>query len=53
MNSFTQPGENVRDEQVALRRVRRAEMVTAFITSGEYRQRFGNSDHLLLIRRAT
>jgi hypothetical protein len=41
MNSFTQPGENVRDEQVALRRVRRAEMVTAFITSGEYRQRFG------------
>jgi hypothetical protein len=41
MDSFTQPGENVRDEQVALRRVRRAEMVTAFITSGEYRQRFG------------
>ncbi len=41
MNSFTQPGENVRDEQVALRRVRRAQMVQAIINSGEYRQRFG------------
>mgnify|MGYP001565690113 CR=1 FL=1 len=41
MDSFSLPGENVRDAQVALSRVRRAQMVTAFITSGEYRQRFG------------
>jgi hypothetical protein len=41
MNSFTLPGENARNEQVALSRVRRAQMVLAFITSGEYRQRFG------------
>ncbi len=41
MDSFSLPGENVRDERVALRRVRRAQMVTAFISSGEYRQRFG------------
>jgi hypothetical protein len=40
MNRFTLPGENVRDEAVALRRVRRAEMVRAFIESDEYRQRF-------------
>jgi hypothetical protein len=31
----------VRDAQVALARVRRAQMVPAFISSGEYRQRFG------------
>jgi len=30
----------VRDEVVAVRRVRRAEMVRAFIESTEYRQRF-------------
>ncbi|MCM3872218.1 MAG: CSLREA domain-containing protein [Pyrinomonadaceae bacterium] len=41
MDSFSLPGENVRDAQVALSRVRRAQMVTAFITSAEYRQRFG------------
>jgi CSLREA domain-containing protein len=41
MNSFTLPGENARDEQVALRRVRRAQMVLAFINSEEYRHRFG------------
>ena len=41
MNSFSQPGENVRDEAVALARVRRAEMVRAFISSDEYRKRFG------------
>ncbi|HEX8146091.1 MAG TPA: hypothetical protein VF591_02720, partial [Pyrinomonadaceae bacterium] len=40
MNSFSLPGENVRDETVALARVRRAEMVRAFIESIEYRQRF-------------
>ncbi|HVF54637.1 MAG TPA: Calx-beta domain-containing protein [Pyrinomonadaceae bacterium] len=41
LDSFSQPGEDVRDEGVALRRVRSAEMVKAFITSGEYRSRFG------------
>jgi CSLREA domain-containing protein len=41
MNSFTLPGENARDEQVALSRVRRAQMVLSFILSAEYRQRFG------------
>ncbi len=40
LNSFTFPGEDVRDEGVALTRVKRAEMVRAFITSGEYRGRF-------------
>ncbi|HKG14604.1 MAG TPA: hypothetical protein VKB12_14855, partial [Pyrinomonadaceae bacterium] len=40
LNQFSQPGENVRDETVAIRRVRRAEMVRAFIESVEYRQRF-------------
>jgi hypothetical protein len=45
MNSFSLPGENVRDETVALARVRRAEMVRAFIESLEYRGRFaGASD---------
>ena len=41
MNQFTLPGEDVRDEQVALNRVKRAEMVKSFLVSGEYRQRFG------------
>ena len=41
MDSFSLPGENVRDEAVALSRVRRAEMVRAFILSSEYRGRFG------------
>lgn len=41
LNQFSQPGEDVRDERVALSRVRRAEMVKAFIVSGEYRGRFG------------
>ncbi len=41
MNQFTAPGENVRDPSVALNRVRRAEMVKAFIVSGEYLGRFG------------
>jgi len=40
LNQFSEPGENVRDETVAVRRVRRAEMVRAFIESIEYRQRF-------------
>jgi CSLREA domain-containing protein len=41
LNSFTQPGEDARDETVAIRRVQRAEMVKAFISSDEYRKRFG------------
>ena len=40
MNEFSVPGENVRDEAVALARVRRAEMVRSFIVSFEYRRRF-------------
>jgi hypothetical protein len=40
LNQSTQPGEDARDERVALSRVRRAEMVRAFIISGEYRGRF-------------
>lgn len=43
LNSFSVPGENVRDASVALARVRRAEMVRAFIESGEYRERFFGS----------
>ncbi|MFL6284618.1 MAG: Calx-beta domain-containing protein [Pyrinomonadaceae bacterium] len=43
MNSFSLPGENVRDESVAVRRVRRAEMVRAFVESLEYRGRFAGS----------
>jgi hypothetical protein len=46
MNSFSQPGENVRDETVALARVRRAEMVRAFIESLEYRGRFAGANDL-------
>jgi hypothetical protein len=42
MDSFSLPGENVRDESVALARVSRAQMVEAFIESIEYRNRFGN-----------
>lgn len=41
MNQFSVPGENVRDDDVALNRVKRADMVKSFIISGEYRGRFG------------
>lgn len=41
VNQFSQPGEDVRDDQVAALRVKRAEMVRAFIISDEYRGRFG------------
>jgi hypothetical protein len=41
LNQFSRPGEDVRNEQVALARIQRAEMVRAFIVSEEYRQRFG------------
>jgi hypothetical protein len=43
MDQFSQPGEDVRIDSVALARVKRAEMVKAFIVSGEYRQRFAGS----------
>ncbi len=42
LNDHSLPGEDVRDDDVALGRVRRAEMVRAFLTSGEYRGRFGS-----------
>jgi hypothetical protein len=42
LNQFSQPGEDVRDDETALARASRAEMVKAFITSIEYRQRFGS-----------
>jgi hypothetical protein len=41
MNQFSVAGENVRDDDVALARVKRADMVESFIVSGEYRGRFG------------
>ena len=41
LNSVSQPNEDVRDSAVALARIRRAQMVEAFIDSTEYRQRFG------------
>jgi hypothetical protein len=41
LTEFSTPGENVRDEAVALARVKRAEMVRSFLVSTEYRQRFG------------
>jgi hypothetical protein len=43
MNQFSVAGEDVRNESVALGRVKRAEMVKAFLVSGEYRQRFAGS----------
>lgn len=42
LNEFSLPGENVRDEAIALNRVKRAEMIKAFLLSGEYRGRFGS-----------
>ena len=41
MNQFSVAGENVRDDEVALRRVKRADMVESFLVSTEYRARFG------------
>jgi hypothetical protein len=43
MDQFSVTGEDVRNESVALGRVKRAEMVKAFLVSGEYRQRFAGS----------
>ncbi|HEX8145931.1 MAG TPA: DUF4394 domain-containing protein [Pyrinomonadaceae bacterium] len=41
LESVSIPGEDVRNPDVALARIRRAQMVEAFIDSVEYRQRFG------------
>jgi hypothetical protein len=41
MNQFSVAGENVRDDDVALNRVKRADMVKSFLVSIEYRGRFG------------
>jgi hypothetical protein len=41
LDSFSLPGEDVRNEQTAIGRAQRAEMVRAFILSAEYRGRFG------------
>ncbi|HKG15311.1 MAG TPA: Calx-beta domain-containing protein, partial [Pyrinomonadaceae bacterium] len=40
LNSATLPGEDARDETVAIRRIRRAEIIRAFLRSTEYRGRF-------------
>ncbi|MGH9873603.1 MAG: Calx-beta domain-containing protein [Pyrinomonadaceae bacterium] len=41
MNDASLPGENLRDDNVVLARVKRADMVESFLVSGEYRTRFG------------
>jgi hypothetical protein len=41
MNQASVPGENVRDDDVVLNRVKRADMVKSFLVSIEYQQRFG------------
>ncbi len=41
LNAASIDGENVRDDSVALGRVKRAEMVKSFLDSTEYRARFG------------
>lgn len=41
LNNTSQPSEDVRDPVQALGRIRRARIVEAFITSTEYRARFG------------
>lgn len=43
MNQFSLPNEDVRNESVALGRVKRADMVKSFLVAGEYRQRFAGS----------
>jgi Tol biopolymer transport system component len=41
LDQFSVAGEDMRNAGTALARIRRAEMVEAFVDSGEYRQRFG------------
>jgi len=43
LNSFSLPGEDMRDDNQAFNRARRADMVKAFIVSAEYRERFFGS----------
>src|SRR5207244_12956629 len=43
LNSVSQPGEDMRNDNQAQQRTGRAEMIRAFIESTEYRQRFGGS----------
>jgi hypothetical protein len=43
MDQYSLPNEDVRNDSVALSRVRRAEMVKAFLVSFEYRERFAGS----------
>lgn len=43
LNSFSQPGDDMRDDVQAQHRAERAEMIRAFIESFEYRQRFAGS----------
>ena len=47
LDGFSQPGEDVTDEAVAIRRIRRAEMLRAFLLSSEYVKRFGPEDFSL------
>ena len=44
LNQHSLPGEDMRIDSVALGRIKRAEMVKAFILSGEFRQRFWQSN---------
>jgi hypothetical protein len=41
LDSFSLPSEDVEDDAVALARIRRAEMIKAFLISSEYVRRFG------------
>jgi hypothetical protein len=41
LDAFSLRGEDMRDPLVASRRIQRGEMVKAFISSIEYRRRFG------------
>ncbi|HEX7314813.1 MAG TPA: Calx-beta domain-containing protein [Pyrinomonadaceae bacterium] len=41
LDSFSLPGEDVRDDSIAAARAARAEMARAFVESAEYRARFG------------
>jgi len=43
LNSVSNAGEDMRDDNQAQQRTNRAEMIRAFIESTEYRQRFGGS----------
>jgi hypothetical protein len=44
LNQHSLPGEDMRNDSVALGRIRRAEMVKAFLQSAEFRERFLRSN---------